>query len=124
MLTEDVEDSHYNFVVLFPGLAAEDEDVVHIDGHYSFINEFLEDVIHRRLKCGGTVHEPEEHDQRFEKASVHLKNGLPLISFFDLNVVVSPVNVQLSEILGLGFGDLVEDVGSDVGDRHSSWSLC
>ena len=52
----------------------------------------------------------EEHDQRFEKALVHLKGGLPLVSFFDLNVVVSPANVQLSEILSLGFRHFVEDV--------------
>src|SRR5882724_7079693 len=97
-------------MVLFRSLAAETEDVVHIDGHYSFINEFLEDVIHHHLECGGTVHEAKEHDQRFEKASVCPKGGLPLVSFFDLNVVVSPENVQLSEVLGLGFRDLVEDV--------------
>src|SRR5882724_5346400 len=107
---EDVKDSHYNFVVLFPGLAAKYEDVVHIDGHYSFVDEFLEDVVHHCLECGRTVREAEEHDQRFEKASVHLKGGLPLISCFDPNVVVSQANVQLSEILGLGFRDLVEDV--------------
>ena len=76
MLTEDVEDSHYNFVMLFPGLAAEDEDVVHVDGHYSLIDEFLEDVVHHCLECGRTVHEAEEHDQSFEKASVHLKGGV------------------------------------------------
>src|SRR5882724_2928277 len=65
VLTADVKDSHYNFVVLFLGLAAEDEDVVHVDGHYSLIDEFLEDVIHHCLECGGTVCEAEEHDQRF-----------------------------------------------------------
>src|SRR5882724_12044105 len=107
---EDVKDSHYNFMVLFPCLATENEDVIHIDGHYSFINEFLEDVIHHHLECGRTVCEAKEHDQRLEKASVQPKGGLPFISFFDLNVVVSPANVQLSEILSFGFGDIVEDV--------------
>src|SRR5882724_8530947 len=107
---EDVEDSHYNFVMLFLGLVAKDEDVVHVDSHYSLVDEFLEDVVHHHLECGGTVHEAEEHDQRFEKALVHPKGSFPLISFFDPNVVVSPMDVQLSEILGLGFRDLVEDV--------------
>src|SRR5882724_8417567 len=107
---EDVEDSHYNFVVLFLCLGAKDEDVIHIDGHYSFIDEFLEDDIHHHRECGRTVREAEEHDQRFKKALVCPKGGLPLISFFDMNVVVSPANIQLSEILGLGFGDFVEDV--------------
>ena len=110
MRTEDVEDSHYNFVVLFPGLAAEDEDVVYIDGHYAFIDEFLEDVVHHHLECGRTVREAEEHDQRLEKASVCPKGSLPFVSFFDPNVVVSLANVQLSEILSFGFRDLVEDV--------------
>src|SRR5882724_7494421 len=102
MLMEDVKDSHYNFVVLLLGLAAKDEDVVHIDGHYSLVDEFFENVVHHCLECGGTVCEAEEHDQRFKKASVRPKGGLPLVSFFDLNVVVSPVNIQLSELLSLG----------------------
>jgi len=106
----DVKDLHYNFVMLFPVLAIEDEDVVHIDGHYPLVDEFLEYVVHHCLECGGTFHEAKEHDQRFKKASGRLKGGLPHISFFDPNVVVSPADVQLSEILGLGFGDLVEDV--------------
>src|SRR5882724_5617306 len=97
-------------MVLFLCLAAKDEDVIHIDGHYSFVDEFLEDVIHHCLECGRTVREAKEHDQRLEKASVHPKGGLPFISFFDTNVVVSPASVQLSEILSFGFGDLVEDV--------------
>ena len=52
---EDVEDSHYNFVVLFPGLAAEDEDVVHVDGDHPLIDEFLEEVVHHCLEGGRTV---------------------------------------------------------------------
>ena len=67
MLTEDVEDSHYNSVVLLLSLAAKDEDVVHVDGHYSLIDQFFENVVHHHLECGGTVREAEEHDQRFEK---------------------------------------------------------
>ena len=110
VLTEDVEDLHYNSVVLLPSLAAKYEDVVHVDGRYSLIDQFFENVVHHRLECGETVREAEEHDQRFEKASVCLKGGLPLVSFFDTNIVVSPVNVQLSEIPNLGFRDLVEDV--------------
>jgi len=43
-----------------------------------------EDVIYHRLECGRTVCEAEEHDQRFEKASVRPKGSLPLVLFFDL----------------------------------------
>jgi len=49
-----------------------------------------------------TVHEAEEMTRGSNRPSVHLKGSLPLISSFDPNVFVSPADVQLSEILGLG----------------------
>jgi len=41
VFTEDVEDSCYNLVMLFFSLTAEDKDVIHVYGHYPFINELL-----------------------------------------------------------------------------------
>jgi len=50
MLVEDVKDLYYDSVVLLLGLATEDEDVVKVDDHNSFINKLLEDVIHHYLE--------------------------------------------------------------------------
>jgi len=62
MLAEDVEDPYYNGMMLLLGLAAEDEDVIHVNNHNSFIYEFSEDVIHHHLECHQAVSEAEEHD--------------------------------------------------------------
>src|SRR5882724_9929854 len=44
ILVENVENQYYNGVMLLLGLSAEDEDVVHVNNHESFIYEFSEDV--------------------------------------------------------------------------------
>ena len=56
MLTEDVKDSYYKPMMLFFSLTTEDEDVVHVDGHYPLIDELFEDVIHHCLEGGRTIH--------------------------------------------------------------------
>ena len=93
VLLEDVEDLYHNCMVLFFGLAAENEYVIHADGHNPLVYEFLEDVIHHLLKCHRTVHEAKEYDQGFKQASVHPEGSFPLISFPDPHNVVSPVDV-------------------------------
>ena len=55
MLAEDVKNMHYNGVVLLLGLATEDEDVVHVDDHDSFVDNLLEDVVHNCLECHWVV---------------------------------------------------------------------
>jgi len=52
------------------GLAADDEDVVHVDGHDSFVNELSKDVINHCLECHWAVSETKEHDKRFKQALV------------------------------------------------------
>ena len=47
---------------------------------------------------------------------VHLKGCLPLISFPNPYIIVSPSDVQLGEIFCLSFGHTVEDV-RDQGQR-------
>jgi len=106
---------------LLLGLAAKDEDIVHVDDHNSFVYEFSEDVIHHHLECFQTVSETKEHELGFEQASVHLKVGFPLISLLDPYIVVSPSDIQLGEVIHLGFGHFVEDIrdqGQEVSVLH------
>ena len=67
--------------------------------YYSFEDKFFEDIIHYHLESGQAISKTEKHDERFKEASVHLKSGLPLIAFLDANIIESPLNVQLGEVL-------------------------
>ncbi|SRR6266542_1770351 len=62
-------------------------------------DEFVEDVVHHRLEGGRAIGETEEHNERFEEASVHSKCSLPLVTFLDANIVEPPSNVELGEVL-------------------------
>ena len=122
VLMEDVKDSHYDPVMLFLSLTTKNEDVVHVDGDHPLINEFFEEVIHHHLEGGRTVLQAEEHHQGFKEASVHPEGSFPLDSLFNMHIVVSPMDVQLCEVLGFGFGDLVKavwDQREGVGVLHS-----
>jgi len=52
--------------MLFLGLAAKDEDAIHVNDHNSFVYEFLEDVVHNHLEHCWAISEAEGHDQRFK----------------------------------------------------------
>ena len=55
---------------------------------------------------------------------VQKAGSFPLISLFDLYVVVAPADVQLGEILSLGLRYFIEDVWDQgEGGMDSSWSL-
>ena len=64
--------------MLFEGFC-EDEDVVQVHHHYSFCNEFLEDVVHHGLEGGRAVGEAEEHYQRFKESTVGAEGGFPFM---------------------------------------------
>src|SRR6266481_5460881 len=67
------------------------------------------------------VGETKVHDQGFEKSTVHLEGCFPLITLFDMHIVISPTYVQLREVLGFGFRNLVDNIGDEgeqVGVLH------
>ncbi len=78
----------------------EDQDVVEIDSDLSFSNKIAEDVIHHPLECGGQIGKSEEHDCGFEQSSIRMEGGLFFVTLSDSDIVVSPMNVELCEILG------------------------
>ena len=61
MFSEYVQDSGYNFLMVFDHGSVY-QDIVHIDHHVSFVNEVFEDVVHHGLEGGRTVGEAKEHD--------------------------------------------------------------
>ena len=62
-----------------------------------FINKGLEDMIHHGLECSRGVGESKEHHCWFKDAKWCLECCFPLVSLFDLNIVIAPVNVEFSE---------------------------
>ena len=78
-----------------------DKEVVHVDDEPSFSDHVAKRVIHEALEGGGGVGKPEEHHSGFEEAFVGDEGCFPLVTVFDLYVVVPPPNVEFSEDLGI-----------------------
>ena len=93
------------------GVGRVDEKIIHVDNEPSFGNHVVEGVIHETLEGGGGVGESEEHHRGFEKSFVGNEGCLPLVAIFDLYVVVSPADVELSK--NLGVSQLVHEIGDE-----------
>ena len=74
-----------------------DPKIVHVDFQPFFSQHVSKDVIHERLECGGSIAESKEHDGRFKDSHGGNESGFPLILLSDVNVVISPTNVELGE---------------------------
>jgi len=55
------------------------------------------DGVHHHLKGGGGVHQSKEHDRWFEQSFWGEEGGLLFIAFFDMDVIVTPLNVDFCE---------------------------
>src|SRR6266481_3973418 len=98
-----------------------DQNVVHVYGHEAFINELLENVVHHGLEGSWAVGETKVHDEGFEKSKACSESSFPLITLFDTHIVISPTYIQLREVLGFGFRNLVDNIGDEgewVGVLH------
>src|SRR5258708_32774351 len=73
------------------------EYVIHITDGFIAVDEGVEDVVHHGLEGGGGVAQSEEHDKWLKESSVHGEGCLPLISFFEVDIVEAPVEVQCRE---------------------------
>ena len=90
------------------------EEVVHIDDEPSFSDHVSKQVVHEPLECGGGVAKTKEHDGGFKESLVGDEGHLPLMTIFDVDVVVPPTNIKLSEVVSVF--QLVHEVG-DEGKR-------
>ncbi|KAG6884182.1 hypothetical protein C0993_000584, partial [Termitomyces sp. T159_Od127] len=75
-----------------------DEDVVKVYAHYTLHNEVPEDVIHHCLESGWTVGESKEYDKQFKQPPLGPEGSLPLISFLNVHIVVTPPDIQFGEV--------------------------
>src|SRR5258707_5934981 len=72
------------------------EYVIHITDGFVAVDEGA-DVVHHGLEGGGQVAQSKEHDKWFKESSVCGEGCLPLISFFETDIVEAPVEVQGGE---------------------------
>ena len=83
------------------GVGGVDKEVILIDDEPSFSNHVVEGVIHEAMEGSGGVGEPEEHYGGFKESFMGDKGCFPLVTIFDLYVVVSPPNVEFGEDFGV-----------------------
>ena len=87
------------------------KEVVHIDDEPSFSDHVSEQVVHEPLECGGGVAKTKEHDSGFKESLVGDEGCLPLMTIFDVDIVVPPSNIKLSEVVSIF--QLVHEVGDE-----------
>ena len=91
------------------------EKVVHVDDKLSFHDHIVKRVIHETLEGGGGIGETKEHHCRFEEPFMGDKGSFPLMSIFDSDIIVSPLDVELGEdFCPLKFIDEVKNEGKRV----------
>ena len=76
---------------------SKDEDVVQIDDYMSFMHKPSEGFIHVTLECGWGVGETKEHDRWFEESLISLESCLPLITFLDPDVIITPLDIKFGK---------------------------
>ena len=69
-------------------------DIIHVYQEPSLSDLLTEDRVHHGLKGSGRVGEAEEHDCGFEQSFVSEEGCLPLITFFDSDIIIAPADVE------------------------------
>lgn len=106
---------------MFIEILGENEDIIEVDSDFALSDQVLEYVVHHPLEGGWGIGETKEHYSGFKKSTVHPERSFLLISFLDLDIVVSPANIKFGEILGaLELVNEFRDEGEWVAvfDRH------
>ncbi len=106
---------------MFRLILREDQDVIEVNSDLSLGDQVTEDVIHHPLERGRRIGKPEEHDGGLVQAPVCAEGGFLLVTLSDSDIVVSPTNVELCEVLGsTQFVDELRDERQRVAilDRH------
>jgi len=91
------------------GIGGEDKEIVHIDDEPSFSDHISEGVVHESLEGGGRVGEAKEHDGGLKEAFMGDEGSFPLVSVFDADVVVAPLNIEFGEDFGIS--EFIDEVG-------------
>ena len=72
-------------------------EVIHVDDKPSIPDVVGEIEIHKCLECRWGATESKKHHRWFEQPQRHNESSLPLITFFDSNVVIPPLYVEFGK---------------------------
>ena len=75
----------------------EDEEIIHVNDKPFFGNHVSEGIIHESLECCWGVSESEEYDRWFEESLMCDEGGFPLVTIFDVDIVVATSDIKLGE---------------------------
>ena len=99
-LSHSLEDTTGSFSVGF-WVRGGDKEVIHVDDEPSFGDHISEGVVHELLERGRGVAKAKEHDGWFKESFVGDEGRLPLVTIFDVDVVVPPSNIKFSEVASI-----------------------
>ena len=74
-----------------------DEDIIKVDCDFTLDNEISEDIIHQSLEYNWTVIESKIHNTEFEESAIGDESGFLFVSFFNLDVIVTLMDVRFNE---------------------------
>ena len=94
----------------------EEENIIEVDDKMAFIDKVGEDGVHKGLEGRWCVTKAEGHDEWLKEAKRALEGCFPFITFSDMDVIVTPADVELCEVARtLEFIDEFGDKGKRSG---------
>src|SRR6266498_1962529 len=69
--------------------------IIHIDLQPALYKFLRKDVIHHCLKYSRGVRKTKEHHERFKGSFMTTKCHFPFVSFLDMDIVITPMNIHL-----------------------------
>ena len=83
------------------GVRGGNKEVIHVDDKLSFSDYVSEHIIHEVLeRCNGVI-KAKEHDSGFKESFVGDEGHFPVVTGFDADIVVSPMNIEPSEVMSV-----------------------
>ena len=101
MLPQALKNSLGLFVMEGEVIFGVDPHIVHVDLKPLLCNHVQANMVHECLEGGGCIAKAKEHDSWFEQPQRSYESGFPLIFFSKVDVVVSPMYVELGEDSGV-----------------------
>ena len=98
VLSESCEDLS-DVAAVFLNRVREDQDVIEVNNDEE-VRHVLENIVHEVLKSSRGIGESHGHAQKFERAIVCLKCGLPLMTSSNVDIVVACTQIKLGVDLG------------------------
>ena len=101
MFAKVLEDVACSFMMEFEGTGGVKSKVIHVDFEPAFGNHVSENMVHEGLKSPGGIANSKEHDGWFKQSERSDECSFPLIFLINMEIVVTPANVEFSEVSGV-----------------------